>query len=151
MLQQHQHIILYRKTLFWLLRLHFKQKDLVPYGFCNSANRWKQPQWQLLLPLSSWSHLHRHTLSYIGFPWKKISSKGKRWTDGQMGRRAQVERSTRTRAIEPSFRIDDGFFLWTSKIVELGNLNGLVKPIRLETLTARTPASDSATKNPTIP
>ncbi len=62
-----------------------------------------------------------------------------KWTDGQMGRPAQVERSTRTSAIEPSFRIDDGLFLWTSKIVELGNLNGLVKLIRLETLTATAP------------
>jgi hypothetical protein len=65
--------------------------------------------------------------------------KGKRWTDGKLGRQAQVERSTRTSAIEPNFRIDDGLFLWTSKIVELGNLNGLVKLIRLETLTATAP------------
>ncbi len=56
-----------------------------------------------------------------------------------MGSQAQVERSTRTSAIEPSFRIDDGLFLWTSKLVELGNLNGLVKLIRLETLTATAP------------
>jgi hypothetical protein len=47
-LQLHQHIILSQ-----LLRLHFRQKDLVPYGIWDSGIRLKQPQWrQLLLPLS---------------------------------------------------------------------------------------------------
>jgi hypothetical protein len=56
-----------------------------------------------------------------------------------MGRQAQVERSTRINAIEPSFRINDRLLLWSSEIVELGSLNGFIELIRLETLPATAP------------
>ncbi len=93
-----------------------------------------------------------------------------KWTNVQMGRQAQVERSTRISAIEPSFTINDGLLIYSSEIMELGNLNGVVKLICLKTLLAmapnsnskdsilqvkfhevRTPASYSTTKKPTIP
>jgi hypothetical protein len=57
----------------------------------------------------------------------------------QIGHQAQVERSTRISAIEPSFKINDGLLLYSSEIMEHGNLNGLVKLIRLETLIATAP------------
>jgi hypothetical protein len=62
-----------------------------------------------------------------------------KWTNVQMGHQAQVDRSTRISAIEPSFRINDGLLLYSSEIMELGNLNGLIKLIHLETLLATTP------------
>jgi hypothetical protein len=56
-----------------------------------------------------------------------------KWTNVQMGRQAQVERSTGISVIEPSSRINDGLLdgllLYGSEIMELGNLNGLVKLI----------------------
>jgi hypothetical protein len=58
---------------------------------------------------------------------------------GQMGRQAQVERSTRISTIEPSFRINGRLLLRNSEIVELGSLNGLIELIRLETLPATAP------------
>jgi hypothetical protein len=62
-----------------------------------------------------------------------------KWTNVQMGCQAQVERSTRISTIEPSFGINDGFLLYSSEIMELGNLNGLVKLIRLESLLSTAP------------
>jgi hypothetical protein len=61
-----------------------------------------------------------------------------KWTNVQMGRQAQVERSTGISVIEPSSRINHGLLLYGNEIMELGNLNGLVKLIHLETLLATT-------------